>query len=93
MRIKFQTSVAGMNYNHKPGDEVEWPDDVEAKRFIAAGYASDVTPPPSKLVKTEKADGKKGGEDADADTAKKSTGKGGSKKADGKNGDEDADAK
>lgn len=44
MRIKFLTSIAGSNYSHKPGDEVEWRDNAEAERFIKAGYATKIGP-------------------------------------------------
>ena len=44
MRIKFLTSIAGVNYSHKPGDEVDWPDEAEAARFVAATYAVEVRP-------------------------------------------------
>lgn len=80
MRIKFLTSIAGVNYSHKPGDEVDWRDIAEAERFIKAGYATRIGPPapPPKVEKpredekpkeqdkpkVEKADGKGGGEKA-----------------------------
>ncbi len=92
MRIKFLTSIAGANYSHRYGEEVEWRDEAEAQRFIAAGYAIELKPATAKAAKPEKADGKSGDEDADAPPAKKRGGKGGSK-ADGKSGDEDADGK
>ncbi|QQS08681.1 MAG: hypothetical protein IPK69_11930 [Phycisphaerales bacterium] len=44
MRIKFRTSISGLNYSHMPGEDVDWPDDKEAKRFIDAGYAELVEP-------------------------------------------------
>lgn len=40
MRIKFTTSIAGTNFSHAPGDEVEWPSDDEARRFIESGQAT-----------------------------------------------------
>ncbi len=76
MRIKFLTSIAGMNYTHKPGDEVDWRDEAEAERFVKAGYATQIGPssPAGKAGgekgragKPEKADGKAGGEKATLD--------------------------
>lgn len=53
-RIKFLTGIAGTTkdgfpFSHKPGDVVNWSDEAEAQRFLAAGYA-------------ETAEGKKGDE-------------------------------
>ena len=42
MRIKFLTSIAGVNYSHKPGDEVDWRDNAEAERFVKAGYSTKI---------------------------------------------------
>ena len=42
MRIKLLTSIAGTNFSHGAGSVVEWPDDAEAKRYIAAGLAEPV---------------------------------------------------
>jgi len=44
MRIKFLTSVAGINYSYAYGAEVEWKDEVEALRFINSGAAALVLP-------------------------------------------------
>lgn len=55
MRIKLLTSIAGVNYSHKPGDEVDWRDAAEAQRFVNAGYATKVAvPPPPKEAKSDK---------------------------------------
>ena len=68
MRIKFTTSIAGPSYTYKPGDEADWPNEAEAERFIAAGYAVRIGPPPTgerkPERKPERADGKAGGEKA-----------------------------
>lgn len=71
MRIKFLTSIAGSNFSHKPGDETDWPNEAEARRFIAAGYAQKVGPSAvpaatrrGKPPKIERADGKAGDERA-----------------------------
>lgn len=74
MRIKFLTSIAGVNYSHKPGDEVDWRDNAEAERFVKAGYATKIVSPPvppkvekpkadeeQDKPKVERADGKGGG--------------------------------
>lgn len=45
MRIKFLTSVAGLNYSYAYGAEVEWKDEAEAARYIQSGQAIEVVPP------------------------------------------------
>jgi hypothetical protein len=42
MLIQFESSITGLNFEYGPGDICEW-DDGEAKRFIAAGIAIEVT--------------------------------------------------
>lgn len=58
MRIKFRTSISGMNYSHMPGEEVDWPDDKEAMRFIDAGYAELVEPTKAAAKAAAKDNGK-----------------------------------
>lgn len=42
IRIRFKTSLAGVNYAYGKGDEVDWRDEAEAKRLIEAGFAEPV---------------------------------------------------
>ncbi|MFN0133420.1 MAG: hypothetical protein ACKVW3_12945 [Phycisphaerales bacterium] len=62
MRIKFLTSIAGTNFSYKPGDEIDWPDETEAARFVAAGYASSIETAARQAP--ERADGRRGQERA-----------------------------
>lgn len=39
MKIKIKVSIAGMTFSYRPGQIVDYPDDAEAKRLVAAGYA------------------------------------------------------
>lgn len=39
MRIKLLTSIAGKNFSHSSGEIVDWPNDAEAERLVAAGQA------------------------------------------------------
>jgi hypothetical protein len=39
MFIRFESSIAGMNFSYAPGDVVEWPDEGEAERFVQRGIA------------------------------------------------------
>lgn len=57
MRIKFLQSIAGARFQHKPGDEVDYPDNAEAQRFVDAGIAV-------KLPVVTVADGRRGQERA-----------------------------
>lgn len=42
MKLKILTSIAGERFSFNRGEVVEWPNKVEAKRWIAAGYAEAV---------------------------------------------------
>jgi hypothetical protein len=54
MKIRILTSISGVGGAHRPGDEVEWSDNDDAKRLIEAGYAEAVTPTKNKKVETAK---------------------------------------
>lgn len=41
MKIRMLTAMAGANFSHNRGDEVEYPD-ATAKRYIEAGIAEPV---------------------------------------------------
>jgi len=63
MWIKILTSIAGSNFNLRPGDEVDYRDAKEAQRFIDKGFALAISPPPAK-AKPERTNGKRGDEKA-----------------------------
>lgn len=44
MQILLLTSVAGLEFSHRPGAVVDWPDTAEAKRMIAGGNAREPSP-------------------------------------------------
>jgi hypothetical protein len=54
MKIRMLTSITGVAGSHRPGDEIEWSDNDDAKRLIEAGYAEAVTPTKNKKVETAK---------------------------------------
>ena len=62
MWIRFRTSISGTNFSHKPGDVVLWPDEAEAKRFVAAEYAEECDPPRRASARVEVADARTAGE-------------------------------
>ena len=53
MKIRMLTSISGTTGSYAEGDIVDWPDDKDAKRLIAAGFAE--KPPAAKGKKTETA--------------------------------------
>lgn len=52
MKIRLIQSVAGADFAHKAGDEVEWKPDADAKRLIEAGIAEPVAPKRKKKTET-----------------------------------------
>ena len=54
MRIRLLESIAGNAGAFARGEEVDWPDDKDAKRLIAAGIAVAATPVRKKKVETAK---------------------------------------
>lgn len=38
-RIKIKVSLGGVNFNHVPGDVVDWEDEADAARLVEAGFA------------------------------------------------------
>lgn len=42
MKVRFLTSIAGINFSHKCNDEVELLNKDEAKRYIQKGIAVEV---------------------------------------------------
>jgi hypothetical protein len=92
MKLKILTSIAGERFSFNRGDVVEWSNEVEAKRWIVAGYAEEV---PELKVATQDQGGKGEGakderskEDRSKDESDESRGKKGkpSERADGKGG-------
>ena len=49
-KVKLLTAMAGVNFSHNAGDEIELTDD-QALRYVAAGIAEIVTPAIEKAVK------------------------------------------
>lgn len=43
MKVRINTSLSGLNFSYKKGDEVEL-EDKRAKQWIKAGVASEVKP-------------------------------------------------
>lgn len=74
MKIKLLTSIAGSRFSHNCGAEVDWHDDAEANRLIAANLAVAVAVPVAEvatLSPDETPEGGDGvGEVADAPAAK-----------------------
>lgn len=54
MKIKMLCGISGPEIVAKPGEEIEWPDDSEAKRMIEAGIAEAVAVKPVKKAETRK---------------------------------------
>ncbi len=54
MRIRLLESVSGINGAWSAGEEVDWPDDKDAKRLVAAGIAEAATTARKKKVETAK---------------------------------------
>lgn len=42
MRIKFKGSISGMSYSYHAGQEADWKDEAEARRFIEKGIAIEI---------------------------------------------------
>ena len=53
MRIRILQSISGSNGAYAAGEEVDWSDDTDAARLIAAGIAEKVGP--AKKTKIERA--------------------------------------
>ena len=66
MRIRLIQSISGTNGAYAAGEEVDWADDKDAARLIAAGIAEKVGPA-KKANKVEKATAKKVVETATTD--------------------------
>lgn len=62
MRLRMLTSIAGLHFSLKPGDETEWRDEAEARRLIEAGFAE-----PVRSVRIETADRPPAAERADVE--------------------------
>lgn len=65
MRLRMLTSIAGLHFSLKPGDETEWRDEAEARRLIEAGFAE-----PVRSVRIETADRPPAAERADVEPSK-----------------------
>lgn len=72
MKIKLLTSIAGSRFAHNSGAVVDWHDDAEANRLIAANLAVAVPVAEVATLSPEKTPegGDGGGEVADAPAAK-----------------------
>lgn len=72
MKIKLLTSIAGSRFSHNCGAEVDWHDDAEANRLIAANLAVAVpVAEVATLSPDETPEGGDGGDEvADAPAAK-----------------------
>ena len=62
MRIRILQSISGSNGSYSAGEEVDWSDDTDAARLIAAGIAEKVVP--TKKTKVEQATASKAVETA-----------------------------
>jgi hypothetical protein len=54
MRIRLLESISGVHGSFGAGEEIDWQDDKDAKRLIAAGIAEALTPARKKKVETAK---------------------------------------
>ena len=74
MKIKLLTSIAGSRFAHNSGAVVDWHDDAEANRLIAANLAVAVAVPVAEVATLSPVEtpegGDGGGEVADAPAAK-----------------------
>ena len=68
-RIKLNTSIAGERFSYAPREIVDWPDDAEAARLVAAGFASLVEATPAPEIKTHTDEPDADDETADAEGA------------------------
>ncbi len=50
MHIRFNSSIAGHNFDFAPGDVAEWPDEKEAQRLVDRGIAEQLSETEAKKV-------------------------------------------